>query len=301
MILVTGGTGVMGSRLVRGLVESGWKVRALAIPNDPLVSRLSGVNCEIFYGDITDASTLKGAFDSIETVYHLAAIIISNDPSLFQKVNVDGTRNVVEAAASQGVKHFIFVSSASVIYPRATPYSRSKRECEKIVSEQNTMHYTIVRPTLTYEKNGGQEFLMFLEYLKKFRVVPFIGRGRALKNPVHVDDIIKGFLAIAGNEKCYGKTYNFSGGEEISIWDLAQLMLKHQGVNKLFIPIPIWLCKFLSRLMGSVMDHPPLTEYIIVGITHDGNLDHSSATEDLGYRPIGIRKGLLKCFPLHGS
>jgi len=147
MILVTGGAGVMGSRLVLGLVEAGWKVRALTLPDDPLISRLSGVNCEMFYGDITDPSTLRGAFDNVETVYHLAAIIISNDPSLFQKVNINGTRNVVEGAASGGDKHFIFISSASVTYPMSTPYSRSKRQCENIVRAQNSMHYTIVRPT----------------------------------------------------------------------------------------------------------------------------------------------------------
>jgi len=222
MILVTGGSGVMGSRLVQGLVESGWKVRALTLPNDPLVSRLSGINCEIFYGDITDASTLKDAFDGIETVYHLAAIIISHDPSVFQKINVQGTKNMVEGASASGVKHFIYVSSASVVYPKTTPYSESKQECERIVKEQKSMYYTIVRPTLAYEKDGGQEFMMFLDYLKKYPVVPFIGRGWALKNPVHVDDLLKGFLAIVGNERCYGKTYNFSGGEEISIWDFAK-------------------------------------------------------------------------------
>ena len=301
MILVTGGSGVMGSRLVQGLVESGWKVRALTLPNDPLVSRLSGINCEIFYGDITDASTLKDAFDGIETVYHLAAIIISHDPSVFQKINVQGTKNMVEGASASGVKHFIYVSSASVVYPKTTPYSESKQECERIVKEQKSMYYTIVRPTLAYEKDGGQEFMMFLDYLKKYPVVPFIGRGWALKNPVHVDDLLKGFLAIVGNERCYGKTYNFSGGEEISIWDFAKLLLTHQGIKKPFIAIPVPICKLLSTIMGIFMKHPPLAWNVIAGMTQNANLDHSSATEDLHYKPIGIREGLLKCFPLQNA
>ena len=298
MILVSGGTGVMGARLVRGLVESGWKVRALTLPNDPLVSRLAGVDCEIFYGDVSDPSSLKGAFDGIDTVYHLAAIIIAHDPVLFEKININGTRNMVKGAASAGVKHFIVVSSVSVVYPHTTPYSTSKRVGERIVKEQKQMQYTIIRPSLAYERNGGQEFLVYLEYLKKYPIVPFIGRGRALKNPVHVDDVIQGFIAVAGNEKSFGKTYNFTGGEEINIWDLGHLMLKHQGIKKPFIPIPVWLCKLSSVLMGMVMKRPPLTWNVIAGITQDANLDHSSATEDLGYTPIGIREGLQKCFPL---
>ena len=177
MILVSGGAGVMGSRLVRGLVEAGWQVRALTLPNDPFVSRLDGIDCEIFYGDISESSSLKGAFDGVETVYHLAAIIIVHNPWLFEKINVNGTRNIVQGAVSAGVKHFILVSSASVVYPKPTPYSISKRECEKIVEDQSSMKYTIVRPTLAYEENGGQEFMMFMDYLNKYPVVPFIGRG----------------------------------------------------------------------------------------------------------------------------
>jgi nucleoside-diphosphate-sugar epimerase len=298
MILVSGGAGVMGSRLVRGLVDSGWKVRALTLPNDPFVSRLDGVDCEVFYGNISDTSSLKRAFDGVETVYHLAAIIIADNPALFESINVRGTQNMVEGAISAGVKHFILVSSASVVYPKTTPYSLSKRECERIVKEQSSMNYTIVRPTLAYEENGGQEFMMFMDYLKKYPIVPFIGRGRCLKNPVHVDDLMRGFLALAGNDKSFGKTYNFSGGEELTLWELARLMLEHQGVKKPFVPIPVSLCKMLSTIMEKTMKRPPLTWNAIAGAIQDANLDHSSATEDLGYNPIGVREGLQKCFPL---
>jgi NADH dehydrogenase len=298
MILVSGGAGVMGSRLVRGLVERGHKVRVLTLPNDPYVSRLDGLDCEIFYGDVSDASSLHGAFDNVKTIFHLAAIIIAHDPSLYEKININGTRNMVEGGIAAGVEHFILVSSASVIYPKTTAYSRSKIECEQIVKEQKSMHYTIVRPTLAYNENGGQEFLMFMDYLKKYPVVPFVGRGKALKNPVHVDDLMKGFLAIPGNKKAYGKIYGFCGGEEIKIWDLAKLMLKHKKISKPFVPIPVPICKMLSKVMEAFMKNPPLTWQSIAGIIQDANLDRSSATEDLGYKPIGVREGFQKCFPI---
>jgi NADH dehydrogenase len=288
----------MGSRLVRRLAEQGKKVRVLTLPNDPLVSRLAGLSCEIFYGDISDATSLKGAFDGIDTVFHLAAIIIAHDPKLFEKINTNGTRNMVDGAIAAGVKHFVLVSSAAVLYPATNDYARSKQACERIVKAQSAMQYTIVRPTLAYEKDGGQEFMMFLEYLKKYPIVPFIGRGRAPKNPVHVDDLIQGFVAIEDNPKAFGKTYNFSGGEEISIWEQAKLMLKHQGMNKPFLPIPVWLCKLLAMGMERLMTHPPLTKYAIARVVQDANLDHTAATEDLGYRPIGFRQGLQRCFPL---
>lgn len=297
-ILVSGGTGVMGSRLVKGLVAAGHKTRILTLPDDPFVSRLKDVDCEIVYGDISEKESLKGIFNNIDVVYHLAAIIIAYDHSLFEKINTNGTKNMVEGAVAAGVKHFIYISSASVVYPRATSYSLSKIECERIVREQSKIPYTIIRPTLVYDRNGGQEFMMFMEYLMKYPVVPFIGNGKSLKNPVDVDDLIKGMLAIPGNKICYGKIYNFSGGEEISIWELGKLMLKHKGESKFFIPIPVWLCKIFASVMKILMKRPPLTWNVIAGITQDGNLDHSSATRDIGYNPIGIQEGMKKYFPI---
>jgi NADH dehydrogenase len=91
MILVTGGAGVMGSRLVRGLVEAGNSVRVLTLPGDPLVSRLDGLGVDIRYGDVGDRKTLEGLCDGVDTVYHLAAILLSQDPALFERVNVSGT------------------------------------------------------------------------------------------------------------------------------------------------------------------------------------------------------------------
>src|SRR5688572_22684314 len=204
MILVTGGAGVMGQRLVQGLLDRGEQVRVLDRPG----TRIPDPRVDLRHGDVTDPSTLQGRFDGVDTVFHLAAILIAYDPAAFERVNVGGTRNVLAAARAAGVKHFIMVSSASVVYPETTAYSRSKRECERMVREQSDMQWTIIRPTLAYNEHGGEEFRMFLDYLRKYPVVPFIGRGRALKNPVHVDDLMRGFLAVVGNPVAYGKAYN---------------------------------------------------------------------------------------------
>jgi len=301
MILVSGGAGVMGSRMVRGLVEAGCKVRIITLPGDPLVSRLDGLGVEIHYGDVSKAETLKGAFDGVDTVYHLAAVLISRDPSVFERVNVGGTRNMMEGAIAAGAKHFVFVSSISVTYPYTTPYSLSKVEGEKIVTGQNKVAWTIVRPTLAYNEYGGEEFMMFYQSLLKYPlVVPFIGFGSAKKKPVHVDDLMRGFLAIRDNPKSRGKIYAFCGGEEITMWQMGKLMLEHKGIRKMFIPVPVWLCWVLASLMDMIMKKPPLTPNAIAGVTQDANPDCSNATEDLGYRPVGFREGMRKCFPAKG-
>ena len=295
-ILVSGGVGVMGSRLVKDLAAAGHRVRALTLPGDPFVARLAGVDAEVVFGDITRPETLAGPFEGVTTVFHLAGVILSADPSVFRRVNTEGTRNMVNAARRAGAGHFVFVSSTSAIDP-ISEYARSKAAAEEIVRSSG-MAWTIVRPTLVYESAGGQEFMGFLESLLKYPVVPFVGRGLALKNPVHVDDMGRGLLAIAGNPKSHGKTYNFTGGEEIAIRDLAKLMLRHQGVSKPFLHIPLPVCRALAFLMERVMKNPPLTGYAITRIEQNAAPDNSEARRDLGYAPIGVTEGMERSFPL---
>ena len=284
----------MGQRLVQGLLDRGEQVRVLDRPG----THVADPRVDLWHGDVTDPSTLEGLFEGINTVYHLAAVIIARDSQLFDRVNVGGTRNMVQGAMAAGVEHFILASSVSVAYPKSTAYSRSKWECERIVREQTAMKYTIIRPSLAYSEHGGVEFRMFLNYLKRYPVVPFVGRGRALKNPVHVDDLMRGFLAVPGNPKAYGKTYAFTGGEEIPIWDLATLMLRHHGSSKPMIALPASLCTALAWVLERTLSKPQLTWNVVAGITQDANLDNSEARQDLGYNPIGVREGFQRCFPL---
>ena len=298
MILITGGAGIIGSRLVKELVSNGQKVRVLTLPGDPKIKSLQNIDCEICFGDISISDTLNGVFDGIDTVYHLAAIIIAYDKELIWKINFEGTKNVLKASTESGVKHFIYVSSVAAEWPEGSEYAKTKAYAEQLVKLNNRMAYTIIRPTLTYGFNEGQEFLMFVESLKKFPVVFFIGRGRAKKNPVFLDDIVKGLSALAYNKKTYGKIYNFSGGQEISIWDMTKLVLKHKGIKKLFIPVPVFLCNILAAILEKIMKKPFLTRYAISRILQEASADNSEVKKDLGYNPIGITDGLEICYPL---
>ena len=115
MILVTGGLGVMGTTLVKGLLAKGNSVRVLDIPNHPHKNRLDGTGAEIVFGDITRPETYQGAFDGVDTIFHLAAILLSNDPTRFETINVGGTRNMVAAMEAQPAPpRLIFTSSLHV-------------------------------------------------------------------------------------------------------------------------------------------------------------------------------------------
>ncbi len=298
VVLVTGAAGVMGHRLVRGLVGAGWRVRALVLPGDPLRHRLDQPDVEVVQGDVQDLPSLRAAMGGVHTVFHLAAVILSDDPGVFERVNRQGTANVTRAAGEAGVQHLVYISSASVTYPRLTKYAESKLAGEAIVKLENRIAHTIVRPTLVYDENGGQEFVLYRQNLLRFPVVPMIGRGDAKKRPVHSQDIVDGLVAIAGNQRSYGKTYNFSGGEAISMRAFSQVILEHAGVHKRFVSLPVIFCKAVAVALSALTARSPLSLQAIAGIVNDADLSPDDAIRDLGYHPRGFREGMNQCFPL---
>jgi nucleoside-diphosphate-sugar epimerase len=297
-VLVSGATGVLGARLVRALCGRGYHVRALSPPGDPFRSRLEGadLDCTVVEGDVRSAASIDGLFTGIGTVYHLAAVILAPDPVVFDNVNRRGTAQMIEGAARGGVGHFVYVSSASVTYPQLTRYAESKLVGEALVKSEHRFKYTIVRPTLVYDEGGGQEFMLFLRYLQRLPAVPFIGAGQAWKRPVWAGDVVSGLAAIAGNAKCYGKTYNLSGGGRIRMIDLARLMLAHHGQRRLLVPVPVVLARAVARAMKIFMKDPPLTLQAIAGIVHDADLSPDEAERDLGYHPLDPQDGFARCF-----
>jgi len=298
LALITGAAGGMGARLVERVRDAGWHVRALVLPGDALRSRALVLGCDVREGDVSRASSLAGLCEGVDTVYHLAAVIVSHDVSVFRRVNREGTDNMVREASRAGVRHFVYVSSASVTYPRRTPYAESKLEAEGIVRSAPGLAHTIVRPTLVYEPGGGLELMMFLDYLRRFPVVPFIGRGGALKRPVWSGDVVDGLARLLGNPIALGKTYNLSGAEAISMLELARLLLAHHDRQRPFVPVPVPLCRALAGLGALVMKRPPLTHSAIAGVVNDADLDPSLAIQELGYRPLGVREGFRRCFPI---
>ncbi|MBL8025012.1 MAG: NAD-dependent epimerase/dehydratase family protein [Fibrobacteres bacterium] len=297
MILITGGAGVMGRRLVRKFTAAGKRVRVLTLPGDAEALKLQAEGIEVVFGDVTKRDTLDGIAEGAETVFHLAAVILSPvKPELFDVVNYHGTANVLAECERAGVRHFIYISSASVVYDNPNPYSLSKRRAEELVKASTIKYFTVVRPTLAYESGGAEEFIHFVNYLKKFPIVPFIGNGKSLKSPVYVEDLVDGFTAIAGNEKSYGKTYNFSGGSVHTMNEMAKMILGHLGIKKPFVHLPVVLCRMLAvvaMVYAKIFNVKPLlTWQTISGVTQNADLDNTSAREDLGYNPKTFPEGL---------
>ncbi len=282
-VLVTGGAGVVGRALCRELLKRGVCVRVLSLPGDSLVQSLpSGV--EIAYGNVADYESIRPAFDGVDCVFHLAAILLSNDADAFEKINAGGTRNVVSACQDAGVRRLLYVSSISVTYPVLTPYGASKLAGEAAVKDSG-LEWTIVRPTLVIGDGGGVEFRMFADFVCKFPVYPMPGGGVSKKRPVRSVDLVKGIAAAGLTRDAVGKTYALAGPEVMTMAEMARRVLKQAGLRHWMVPLPWWLARMLAVFKNRIGGRRVSAEQALAGFLYDAVPDIENAEKDLDYHP----------------
>ncbi|MCF0222223.1 MAG: NAD-dependent epimerase/dehydratase family protein [Fibrobacter sp.] len=287
LALVTGGAGVVGRALCRELMSRGVCVRVLTLPGDTLAGSLPP-EVEVFYGDVTQAETLQDAFKGVDVVFHLAAILLSTQKGSFDKINGEGTRNVVDAAVKAGVSRFLYVSSISVTYPVLTEYGQSKLKGESIVKsagEVKGLSWTIVRPTLVIGHGGGVEYNMFASYVKKFPVYFMPGGGKCLKRPVRSVDLVQGIASAGLSENAVGKTYALAGSRTMTMAEMAKAVLRQNGMRHLMVPVPWWISRKLAVLKSWIGGRPVTAEQALAGFLYDANPSIDAAFRDLNYQP----------------
>jgi len=302
-ILVTGGTGAVGQLLLPRLKEKGHSIKLLVLSDDPCLESIIDPEVEICIGDITDIRSLEKHFENIDSVIHLAAEILNpRNPKKLWNVNVNGTQNLLNLCNKGNILHFVYISSISVTYPLSNHYSRSKIAAEKLVTGYTVGNQTIIRPSLVYCENGGQEFKIFVEHLKRYGIIPFIGNGKVKKAPVFLEDMVQAISQIPGNPRTFGKIYNLASNEPVSLRTMADLLLRHMGKPKYIFAVPVFLCRIISKLSLIISKitvmSPLLTQQTITGLTQDAVSDTSLAEADLKFTPRNFSKGIKELISL---
>ena len=188
-VLVTGGTGFVGSYVARAIQDAGHDVRAL-------VRKGSVPGAERAEGDLTDSESLRRAVQGVDAVVHLVAIRQGREEQ-FQRVMVDGTRDLLAAARAAGVGRFVHMSAlgTSEETQDLVPYYRAKWLQEGLVRESGLEH-VIFRPSFVFGRDGGI-LPTFRTLAKVAPVTPIVGSGKQRIQPIWVDDVAKYFAQRA--------------------------------------------------------------------------------------------------------
>jgi len=305
--LVTGASGFVGSAVLRHLVEAGHEVRVLVRASSDR-RNIAGVACEPVVGDLTDTASLAAAVAGCEAVFNVAADyrLWVADPSAMYRANVDGTRNVLLAAAEAGATKIVHTSSVAAIGVRDDgepadedmqtdparligPYKRSKYladvEARRLAAEDG-VPVVVVNPAAPF---GARD----IKPTPTGRMVVEFGRGRMPAyidtglNVVHVDDVASGHL-LAHQRGVVGERY-ILGGDNMSLRDILATLAAHLGRSAPRIRLPraplfpiAWASEAIGRLAGF---EPALTIDALRMAKRPMYYSSDKARRALGYDP----------------
>ena len=314
VILVTGGTGFIGSHLVDTLVSKGEDIRVL-VRETSKVEKLKNLGVDFVYGDVTDKNTLKGIARDVDVVYHLAGKVgeWGVPDSEFIKINIKGTENILNASLEAEINHFIFCSTPGVLgltgYPEAKEdlpynphgiYEKTKCEAEKLAIrfyEEKGLPMTIIRPDFVY----GPGDLRRLKLYKAIKNKSFlmIGNGRSFLHPTYIDDVICGFELVMNNSKAIGEVYNIAGPRPITVREYLETIAQALNVTISKFKVP----KVFARGAAFVLENiskvskkePFVSQSKINFLTISHGSDISKIKTQLGYLPkVEFKDGIKR-------
>jgi uncharacterized protein YbjT (DUF2867 family) len=291
MILITGGTGFIGSNLVRRLRNNDIAVRVL-VRNPSKVQALKDIAVNIVEGDVSNKASLDKAAYGCERIIHLVGIIQQTQSSTFQTIHVDGTRNVLNAAKKAGVRHILYQSALGTRPGAKSMYHKTKWEAEELV-RASTVPYTILRPSLIY--GPGDQFTMrLLEVVKHSPVLPVIGRGRSRIQPLYIDDAVSCIMKAITSDAFLNEMFEIGGPDQLTYEEVIEAIADALGAYRPTMHIPLFLVRNAARLLETVLPVPPVTADQIVMLQEDNICSMRDIHDAFGIEPIKFREGLKK-------
>ncbi|MCI0820292.1 MAG: NAD-dependent epimerase/dehydratase family protein [Chloroflexi bacterium] len=319
--LVTGATGFLGSHIADRLIERGDSVRALVRPMSD-TSYLKSLDAELAVGDITEPDSLPEAFAGVEVVYHAAAHVGDWGPwSDFKRITVEGTRNVLRAAAKAGVERFLHISSDAVYRYRDLAkgvdetthletyfgpldyYRRAKTAAEKIARrahERGRVPVTIARPALILGERDAAMLPGLIAFLKS-STAAYMGNARNQLPCVYAGDVADLCVRAATTAEALGETYNAVNEEHVTQRDFFDAASEIAGVDAPRRSIPLRVLYAIAvateaaaRLRGW-SHHPDLTRFAVNLMGLNYIEDNSKARAELGWRAeVGMREAVRR-------
>jgi NADH dehydrogenase len=289
MILVTGGTGFVGSHLIRRLRLEGVPVRAIVRDPDK-AQALKYLGVDVVKGDISDPASLEKSTTGVERVIHLVGIIQEAPGATFKSVHVDGTRNLLEASKKSGVRHFFYQSALGTRPKANSEYHKTKWAAEELV-RAGGMPYTILRPSLIYG-DGDQFTLKLSEMIRLSPLLPVIGSGSSKVQPIFIDDVVTCILKAVTSDCCLNEIYEVGGPDQLSYEEVTVAIADAMGVKRPTLHLPLIFMKSMATVFEAVLPKAPVTTDQLIMLQEDTVCGMRDIRDAFGIEPIGFREGL---------
>lgn len=314
-ILVTGGTGFTGKALVRRLLDDGHQVTALDFQEGLKTQELREWGAEVVIGTVTDKDVVDRCMVGVDVVQHLAAAFRQlNEPeSYYWDVNVEGTRNVLEAALREKVKKFVYCSTCGVHGNVENPpgkedspinaadyYQQTKYEAEPIVKEyqKKGMPTTILRPAAIYGPGDPERFFMIFKRVQK-GTFPMFGNGRTLYHPLYIDHLVDAHVLAMEPGRGDGEEYLIADEEYVEIETLVKKTAAALGVDVKIPHFPVMPVVAIGHICEKVCKPfkitPPIFPRRVDWYRQNRAFSVEKAKRDLGYNPtVSLDEGLRR-------
>jgi NADH dehydrogenase len=281
LVLVTGAAGGVGRSLLPALDAAGWRTRAL-VRRRPVTGADEAVP-----GDLRDGASLAAAVRGADSVVHLAAVTHARSARAYEAVNVAGTRNLLAAARSAGIRRFVHVSTRAVD-PAGGAYSRSKAEAERVVREAG-VPFTIVRLPEVYGAGGREGVDDVIARARAGRPVPIVGDGSHEVCPVALADAVAALVGALDAEAALGNTYTLAG-ECMTVRTFAERCAAIFGSRIRLVRVPVPAVAALAALARFVP--LPLYPDQLARLRTPKASASDAARSDLGFRPRPLEEAL---------
>lgn len=244
MLLLTGATGSIGSRLLPLLLERGEDVRCLV--REPRRLGARRVDVQIALGDLgemSDPYLVRQALRGVDTVVHLAATIRDQPPHRIEELNGLATVRLLRAAERTGVRRFVFFSALNAATAQRTRFFRAKWLAEQAVGA-SPLETTTFSPSIVYDHSDP--WVTLLRRFSFLPVMPVSGSGKARFQPIWAEDVARCVVAaLAGGGR---DRYELAGPDELTYNDMSDLVSRAAGRPRPLLHLPLWVVR--SGLIG---------------------------------------------------
>jgi NADH dehydrogenase len=265
LFTVFGGTGFLGSRIVRRLLDDGHQVRIAARNPDEFASELGSDRAEPVRADILDPSTLDAALQGAEGVVNAVSLYKESGKATFDAVHVDGAARLARRAESADVKRFVQISGIGSDPTAVDPYVQARGRGENAVRGAFSSA-SIIRPSAMFGQ-GDALLSTILGTARRLPVFPLFGSGEVRLQPVYVDDVAQAIarLLVADDP---AQTYEFGGARAYSYRDLVRKVAAAAGLTVWTLPVPLVIWRGIAAA-GSVVPGIPLTPGQVALVSKD--------------------------------